>query len=50
MIHDTCDKEQQAGAELSHAQLKLGLGFTTINLYQIDEQEMLHAGFTTINN
>ena len=28
---------KQAGAELGQAQLKLGLGFTSTNLHQIDE-------------
>ena len=33
----------QAGAELDEAQLKLGLGFASNNLHQIDEQDTLPA-------
>ena len=31
---------KQAGAELGQAQLKLGLGFTLVFFYLIDEQEI----------
>ena len=37
---------KQAGAELGQAQLKLGLGFTWINLNYIDNQEMFLARLT----
>ena len=31
---------KQAGAELGQAQLKLGFGFTSVYLYQIDKLEI----------
>ena len=31
---------RQTGAELGHAQLMLGFGFTSVHLYQIDELEI----------
>ena len=37
----TKDNTKQPGAELGQVQLKLGLGFTSTNLHQIDEQETL---------
>ena len=33
----TAIKQEQAGAELGQAQLKLGFGFTSVYLYQIDK-------------
>ena len=33
-------KGWQAGAELGRAQLKLGFGYTSVYLYQIDELEI----------
>ena len=41
MIHNYEKLLQQAGSELGQAQLKLELGFTSTNLYPIDEQESL---------
>ena len=40
-IHKLIPKgiKEQAGAQRSQAQLKLGLGFTPTNLHQIDEKE-----------
>ena len=40
-------KRKQAGAELGQAQLKLGFGFTSIFLYQIDELEISLANLTS---
>ena len=40
---------EQAGAELGQAQLKLGLGFTSINLHYIDNQTMALARLTVTN-
>ena len=40
---------EQAGAELGQAQIKLGLGFTSINLHYINNQEMLLARLTATN-
>ena len=37
---------RQAGAELGQAQLKLGLVFTSVYLYQIDDQEIFLASLT----
>ena len=39
--------KKQAGAELGLAQPKLDLVFTSVYLYQIDEQEILLARFDT---
>ena len=41
---------EQAGAELGQAQLKLGLGFTSINLNFIDNQDMSPARSTATNH
>ena len=38
--------KKQAGAELGQAQLKLGFGFTSVYLSQIDELEILLARLT----
>ena len=43
-------KQGQAGAELGQAQLKLGLGFTSINLNFIDNQDMSPARSTATNH
>ena len=43
-------KSEQAGAELGQAQLKPGLGFTSINLLNIHNQEMSLARLTTTNH
>ena len=34
-------KRKQAGAELGQSQIQRGLGFTSVNLHKIDEQEIL---------
>ena len=43
-------EEKQAGAELGQAQLKLGLGFISINLNFIDNQDMAPARSTATNH
>ena len=52
-IHKLIPKgiKEQAGAQRSQAQLKLGLGFTPTNLHQIDEKESFkHLLFTAPNS
>ena len=43
-------KNEQAGAELGQAQLKLGSGLTWIELNEIDKQVLLLAKFTVTNH
>ena len=52
-IHKLIPKgiKEQAGAQRSQAQLRLGLGFTPTNLHQIDEKESFkHLLFTAPNS
>ena len=39
-------QQKQAEAKMTQAQLKLDLAFTSVYLYQINEQEILLAGLT----
>ena len=41
-------KYEQAGAELGQARLKVDMGFTSVYLYKINEQEILLARLTPI--